>query len=90
VTLNPQPFAAQLCIADQPNSIGIAIYYITFVLSEYKSITAAAVAPVFRCRTTCPNCLALPAISLLQKISNHLDLVRPDARLQELNERQVS
>jgi hypothetical protein len=41
------------------------------------------------CRTTCPNCLSLPAISLLQKISNHLDLVRPDARLREVDERQV-
>jgi hypothetical protein len=42
----------------------------------------------FSCRTTCPNCLSLPAISLLQKISNHLDLVRPDARLRDVDERQ--
>lgn len=40
-------------------------------------------------RMTCPNCLTLPAITLLQKISSHLDMVRPDAKLQETDERQV-
>lgn len=31
----------------------------------------------------------LPAISLLTKISNHLELIRPDAKLQQQDERQV-
>lgn len=31
----------------------------------------------------------LPAISLLTKISNHLELIRPDAKLEELDKRQV-
>jgi hypothetical protein len=32
----------------------------------------------------------LPAISLLTKISNHLELIRPDAKLQQQDERQVA
>lgn len=31
----------------------------------------------------------LPAISLLTKISNHLELIRPDAKLEQQDERQV-
>lgn len=42
------------------------------------------------CRLRCPYCLMMPAISLLTKISNHLELIRPDAKLQEVDERQVS
>eukprot|EP00879_Flechtneria_rotunda_P017956 GHRR01018820.1.p1 GENE.GHRR01018820.1~~GHRR01018820.1.p1 ORF type:complete len:1037 (+),score=418.95 GHRR01018820.1:777-3887(+) len=41
-------------------------------------------------RIRCPNCLMLPAIVLLQKISNHLDLIRPDAKLAQQDERQFA
>lgn len=33
--------------------------------------------------------MMLPAISLLTKISNHLELIRPDPKLQQADERQV-
>jgi hypothetical protein len=56
----------------------LLVVYVTYVMFLHATF-----------RTTCPNCLSLPAISLLQKISNHLDLVRPDARLRDVDERQV-
>jgi hypothetical protein len=40
-------------------------------------------------RLRCPYCLMLPAISLLTKISNHLELIRPDSKLEQQDKRQV-
>jgi hypothetical protein len=37
----------------------------------------------------CPWCLTLPSIALLTKISNHLELICPDPKLKEQDERQV-
>lgn len=55
---------------------------------------AAPICPVVvvaaAARSDCPRCLQLPAISLLSRISNHLDLVRPQVKLQETDEARVS